>query len=94
MSLDQDLIKASFDAVSLGVEKARAMYASKYASVFAALEIGKYVIVHNLEKMGVNNDNIETQISEIWSTYVVEDARWETRAAFGACIGLWYLIYL
>ena len=81
MSVDKSLLEAGFSAAEMTVEKARQMYAKKYAGKFAAFSSLESNVTAMIEGDGGFED-VEQQLQELWRLLVVGDGRWETRASF------------
>ena len=85
MSVDKGMLEAGFSAAEMTVEKARQMYAKKYAGKFAAFASFEA----NVATMIVEDDGFEKaeqQLHELWRHLVVGDGRWETRASFSIAV--------
>ena len=85
MSVDKGLLEAGFSAAEMTVEKARQVYAKKYAGKFAAftsLESNVTAVVEGDDGF----EGVEQQLEELWHHLVVGDGRWETRASFSMMV--------
>ena len=85
MSVDKGMLEAGFSVAEMTVEKARQMYAKKYAGKFAAFaSFEANVATMLLEDNGF--EKAEQQLHELWRHLVVGDGRWETRASFSIAV--------
>ena len=85
MSVDKSLLEAGFSAAEMTVEKARQMYAKKYADKFAAFASLDSNVTAMIEGDG-GFENVEQQLQELWRHLVVDDGRWETKASFSMMV--------
>ena len=85
MSVDKSLLEAGFNAAEMTVEKARQMYAKKYAGKFAAFASLESNVTAMIDGDGGFED-VEQQLQELWRHLVVGDGRWETRASFSMMV--------
>ena len=85
MSVDKGMLEAGFSAAEMTVEKARQIYAKKYAGKFAAFaSFEANVATMIVEDNGF--EKAEQPLHELWRHLVVDDGRWETRASFSIAV--------